>query len=341
VGPYMSQKRKQPGPSSEVCPGCGAPLGRGHTSGGHADGCLFILHYPDGVKIRRSKEFLPVTKFNSLANAISQYKSHRIDVTKCDRTCNLCSSAENDPMDLSEDGADADALANPVFDPDDEEEGTGLVTGLRLIKRRSYRPGSSVIIGEGERARVFGTGLTGWLNDLIVTMAMEYLWDRGGRNIRAVPTNYYPVGDRDDQFAYYMQHKEWPDKLLIAVNMRSTHWCLFVVEKEPRRVEFWNGLDCSETDYKLLKQQLIRRLNYGNAHSETHWSLENIFRREDLPQQVDGYNCGVMILLYAESIICNMTLVGMSTDEKDLALVRKNIWSLLSRKDKHRQLRLN
>ena len=136
-----------------------------------------------------------------------------------------------------------------------------------------------------------------------------------------------------------MRHKEWPDKLLFPVNMNANHWfCLSL--KKARRIEFWNSLNCSETDYKSLKEQLICRLNYGNAQWETHWSLGSIIRREGLPQQADGFNCGVLLLLYAESIICNRTLVGMLTDKRVLAVVRKNIWTIVSREDTHKQLRL-
>ena len=203
LGPYASrQKREEPSTPSNYYPGCGAPLGPGHCT--QTDGCVFVLRYPDDVQVRRSKEHLPVTKYKSLANAISQYNSHRIDVTKRDLTCDLCSSAEYDPLDLSEDDTDTDAMVDLATYSHNEEKELDSPASVRLIKRQSYRSGFFVTIGEGERARLDNSETAGYLNDSIVTIVSELLCNRGvlgGPNTHAVPTNYYPVGNASQRVA--------------------------------------------------------------------------------------------------------------------------------------------
>lgn len=278
-----SKKRKQHSPHVVCCPDCQRAVGPGRGIDSHADGCLFVKHFPRGVKVRgvkvgESDDYLPAARTNYMVNAIQVFNVHRIAVSEHREVCTYCSSAD-------------DAMADGNGD---EADSSDLNLSARAKKRRSYDCVS--VIGDAEKIRLDSSGVSGYLNHSILTKALECICKRAVSNVRAVPTNYYltGTGDRDDMLGIYMESKIWPEKLLIPVNADANHWCMFVVEKATSSIEFWDSLDCSEHKFVLLKEQLIRRLNYGGGEQ---WSIDSITRREGLPKQIDSFNCGVMLLL--------------------------------------------
>lgn len=133
-----------------------------------------------------------------------------------------------------------------------------------------------------------------------------------------------------------MKDKEWPAKLLIPVNKNLSHWCMFVVNLYARQIEFWDSMSCLDDAYKVLEEQLLSRLKGCGITVDTEWKIS---KRENIPKQLDHFNCGVMLLLYAESIVGETSLDGLVASRTYLTGVRQNIWSVVSGEDVSKTLR--
>jgi Ulp1 family protease len=150
---------------------------------------------------------------------------------------------------------------------------------------------------------------------------------------RAVPAPICSPDDThygDSLFVNYMEPKPRPvpSILLIPVNSQRNHRCLFVIKTQEKIVEFWDSMEHDEDQHQRLKVQLRRRLGACAVWGEDfEWTF---VQKANIPKQTDGFNCGVMLLLYAESIVLKTNLCDIRTTSDDLVAVRKKIWTAIS-----------
>jgi hypothetical protein len=301
---------------AKACPDCGRAIGRGHSIANHPDSCLFRKHYPNGV--RRPGVHLTTPSRDYVSTAIRHFQDHRLAVTTQGALCSVCPVVETVFV--------ADGSDNSTADDDDSPDPDLRSKKRRSKKRREYI--TRVDVGEAERTRLESRGEAGYLDDNIVMLALERLCARRGTRVRAVPSNYYPANDGDHLLAQYMKEKEWPETLLIPVNLGRYHWSLFVLKRETHSIVYWDSMPTGEGVFSRLRSQLLGRLEQHSPGEA--WTVTE---QQHLPKQQDAFNCGVMVLLYAESIICKKSAATIPTSPEALKVVRSKIWSLISAGD--------
>jgi hypothetical protein len=166
-----------------------------------------------------------------------------------------------------------------------------------------------------------------WVNDAIVCRCLSRLCARKDGEFFAVPTLYYQKDDSEGRrFMDYMLSKhfeDWPQTILLPFH-RAYHWSLFVISPKLGEIEYWDSRSCDDTILYEYAEQLKERLK---GITDISWVVR---RRMNLPQQIDEVNCGIMLLLFAESIVDNLNVAEISTSEKDLRDVRVNVWNAVN-----------
>jgi Ulp1 family protease len=112
--------------------------------------------------------------------------------------------------------------------------------------------------------------------------------------------------------------------------------CMFFVNCNARQIEFWDSMSCLDDAYKVLEEQLLRRLKGWGITVDTEWTIS---KQENIPKQLDHFNCGVMLLLYAESIVGETSLDGLVQSRTYLTGVWNKIWYVVSGEDASKTFR--
>jgi hypothetical protein len=316
-------------------------MGRGYCVDSHADQCLFLAHYPRGVKVAVHLPVATRPKRDYTRAAITNFIIHREEVMKGSVPCRTCecaleevTSSDCTMLDVSDDltASDDEEVINDVL---------GLDPDRRAKRRQTFA--SCVRVGESERARLAAKGIAGYLNDSIIILALEKLCKRGNScgnsDVRAVPSTSYAVNNSKDTLSTYMEGKEWPSTLLIPVNVGGIHWAMFVLSHDTHSVEYWDSMSSPSDDdphdpeaeaaYERSFQALHRQLSDRLGECEDVDSDWVYTRKRNLPRQRDAFNCGVWLLLYAECIIRGDTdFSEIQISPNDLVDVRSRIWSL-------------
>lgn len=149
-----------------------------------------------------------------------------------------------------------------------------------------------------------------WLNDEVINFYMNLLMERG-RTVPGLPSVY-----AFNTFFYpklltsgYSALRRWTrhvdifahDLVLIPVHL-GAHWCLAVIDFRAKSIRYLDSLGGSNPEcHKALRQYLQEesRDKRGTEMDLSDWTFEAV---KDIPQQMNGSDCGMFTLKYAEYI---------------------------------------
>ncbi|KAG7261393.1 hypothetical protein CRUP_036566 [Coryphaenoides rupestris] len=209
---------------------------------------------------------------------------------------------------------------------------------------RALRGRPDEVLSEG-----FGLSLTrkdlqtlsdlNWLNDEVINFYMNLLVQRS-------KTPGMPAVDTFNTFFYprlcasgYSAVRRWTKKtdifaadiLLVPVHL-GVHWCLSVVDFRKKIIMYYDSMGgnndkACHTLLRYLQQE--SKDKKGRELDTTSWTLHSR-RRNEIPQQMNGSDCGMFTCKYAEYI----------TKDKDITFTQKHmpyfrrrmVWELLNRK---------
>lgn len=239
------------------------------------------------------------------------------------------------------------ALTNEVVLDDTEEEVSVLpeLTDEMKIKienaLRPVPPNEVLVEGFGQRItrRDFQTlkGLN-WLNDEVINFYMNLLIERSRAanelpSVYAFNTFFYPKLSEQGHSSL----RRWTrkvdvfahDVLVVPVHLKM-HWCVAVIDFRDRTIRYYDSMGqpndlCLEHLRIYLKEESMDKKK--QPYDTTGWKLENV---TNIPQQMNGSDCGVFSCMFAEYICRNAKITFTQQDMPYFR--RKIVYEILNRK---------
>lgn len=146
-----------------------------------------------------------------------------------------------------------------------------------------------------------------WLNDEIINFYMNLIMERskqeGKPKVYATNTFFYPKLMQGGHASL----KRWTKKvdifahdvMLIPVHL-GVHWCMALIDFRSKHIRYYDSMgshnpQCSEA---LLQYLVDERMDKKKEKFEkTGWALP---RAKDIPQQMNGSDCGMFSCTFAE-----------------------------------------
>lgn len=146
-----------------------------------------------------------------------------------------------------------------------------------------------------------------WLNDEVINFYMNLLIERGKNdnypNVHAFNTFFYPKLMKTG----FQSVRRWTKKfdifsndiLLIPIHL-GVHWCLATVDFRDKSVRYYDSMlgdnnKCLEALLKYLEDE--HQDKKQSSYDTSGWTLENV---KDIPQQMNGSDCGMFACMFAE-----------------------------------------
>ena len=161
-----------------------------------------------------------------------------------------------------------------------------------------------------------------WLNDEIINFYLQMIVARSKENdnwpnVYAMNTFFLPKLMKTG----YDSIKRWTRKidifsydiLLVPVHL-DVHWCLAIINLKKKGVFFYDSMGSDKNDIlkALLKYLQSEHKNKKNSDFDTSdFHLENV---KEIPKQMNGSDCGMFTLKYAEYLSRNASITFTQED---------------------------
>ncbi|KAJ8258251.1 hypothetical protein GJAV_G00194820 [Gymnothorax javanicus] len=178
-----------------------------------------------------------------------------------------------------------------------------------------------------------------WLNDEVINFYMNMLVERSRRSdlpsVHTFNTFFYPKL-RSSGFSAV---RRWTKKvdifasdiLLVPVHL-GVHWCLTVVDIRKKSISYFDSMGGSNIEacrilLKYLEQESQDKT--GKKLDTSDWVLQSM-KRNEIPQQMNGSDCGMFTCKYAEYITKDRPI---TFTQKHMPYFRRRmVWEILNRK---------
>lgn len=188
-----------------------------------------------------------------------------------------------------------------------------------------------------EDIRTLG-GLT-WLNDNVINFYMNMIIERGkDKNFPtayAFNTFFYAKLIKDG----YSSLRRWTRRVdlfshdIIAVPIHlQMHWCMAIIDFRDKSIRYYDSMGgsnrkCLEALYNYLRSEHMDKK--GSDYDMSGWQLECV-SGDDIPQQMNGSDCGVFSCTFAEFLTRDAKLTFGQEDMPYLR--RKMVYEIMSGK---------
>ena len=178
-----------------------------------------------------------------------------------------------------------------------------------------------------------------WLNDEIINFYLQMIVERNKNTDKEkypnIPDNWAKVYAMNTFFlpklrtTGYSAIKRWTrkvdifsfDKILVPVHL-DVHWCLAVIDLKKKGVYFYDSMGSDKNDIlkKLLEYLKQESMDKKKTEFDTSgFKLENV---KDIPRQMNGSDCGMFTLKYAEYLSRNASI---TFTQEDMPYFRRRI----------------
>lgn len=178
-----------------------------------------------------------------------------------------------------------------------------------------------------------------WLNDEVINFYMELIVKRSKElddipKVHAMNTFFYPKLKTQS----YTSVKRWTrrvdifskDIILFPIHL-GVHWCLAIADFRKKELQYLdsmggNGMAC----LRILKNYLwFEHLDKKKEEYDISTWKEIVFGRNQIPQQMNGSDCGVFTCKFAEYISVDATF---SFSQQDMPYFRRAmVWEILNK----------
>lgn len=164
-----------------------------------------------------------------------------------------------------------------------------------------------------------------WLNDEIVNFYMCMLQERDQRlceasNGQRTPSHYFNsffVSKLLENSQYtYSNVKRWSkkfdafkmDKIFMPVNLNNTHWVMAVVFVQKKEIHYYDSM--SGNGLRYMKHILQWLVDEANDKKKIKLDTSDWILKDDdpVPQQRNGFDCGVFSIMCADYLSDNLPL---------------------------------
>lgn len=178
-----------------------------------------------------------------------------------------------------------------------------------------------------------------WLNDEIINFYLQMIVERNKNTDKEkypnIPENWAKVYAMNTFFlpklrtTGYSAIKRWTrkvdifsfDKILVPVHL-DVHWCLAVIDLKKKGVYFYDSMGSDKNDIlkKLLEYLKQESMDKKKTEFDTSgFKLENV---KEIPRQMNGSDCGMFTLKYAEYLSRNASI---TFTQEDMPYFRRRI----------------
>lgn len=227
----------------------------------------------------------------------------------------------------------------------EEPEFPELTEAMQLQVSQALKGGSQdEVLSEGFRLTITRKDIQtlnnlNWLNDEVINFYMNMLVERSQRpglpSVYTFNTFFYPKL----RGAGFPAVRRWTKKvdvfasdiLLVPVHL-GVHWCLSVVDFRKKRVTYFDSMGGSNDEacrvlLKYLEQESQDKK--GKQLDTSDWVLQSM-KRSEIPQQMNGSDCGMFTCKYAEYITKDRPI---TFTQKHMPYFRRRmVWEILNRK---------
>lgn len=176
-----------------------------------------------------------------------------------------------------------------------------------------------------------------WLNDEVINFYMNLLIVRGTTGnfpkVHVMNTFFYPkllTGGHSSLKRWTRKVDIFSKDLLVVPIHLGMHWCMSVVDFREKTIRYFDSMGgsnpkCLNALKRYLQDESLDKKK--QPYDVTDWSLENV---KDIPQQMNGSDCGVFSCMFAEYICGNKKL---TFSQKDMPYFRnKMVYEILKSK---------
>ncbi|XP_027329293.1 ubiquitin-like-specific protease ESD4 [Abrus precatorius] len=164
-----------------------------------------------------------------------------------------------------------------------------------------------------------------WLNDEVINLYLELLKERERRepqkflNCHFFNTFFYKRLTSGKNGYDFQSVRRWTsqrklgyglhecDKIFVPIH-KEIHWCLAVINKKDRKFQYLDSLRGMDIQVlKMLARYFVDEVKdkTGEDFDVSSWEREFV---EDLPEQQNGYDCGVFMIKYVDFYSRNVGL---------------------------------
>jgi hypothetical protein len=216
------------------------------------------------------------------------------------------------------------------------------VSQLQELTRKPHL--ERVLIHEPSKVRLTGGDLSrlapgNWLNDEIINLYMRLLQERDTRLHQRPDAGQYPKCHFFNSFFLSKLYKDagqydydavrrWTmpgrlkaigqsrssildcDRIIVPVNQSNMHWTVAVIDIKNKRLEYFDSLLGQDDEcLEHLAQYLVDE--FKNKRGEDREEILDWKRHypKNIPRQRNGYDCGVFLSLFANSLAVEAELV--------------------------------
>uniref|UniRef100_A0A8C1ZFT8 Si:dkey-21c19.3 n=1 Tax=Cyprinus carpio TaxID=7962 RepID=A0A8C1ZFT8_CYPCA len=238
------------------------------------------------------------------------------------------------------------AAVIPMPQPIKEEpEFPKLTEDMEKEVSRALRGGSQdEVLSEGFRLTITRKDLQtlshlNWLNDEVINFYMNLLVERSKQpnlpSAYTFNTFFFPKL----RSSGYSAVRRWTKKvdifsvdiILVPVHL-GVHWCLSVVDFRKKSITYFDSMGGNNDEacrilLKYLKQESEEKK--GQNFDTSEWTLKSK-RRNEIPQQMNGSDCGMFTCKYAEYITKDRPI---TFTQKHMPYFRRRmVWEILNQK---------
>ncbi|XP_029478498.1 sentrin-specific protease 1-like [Oncorhynchus nerka] len=236
-------------------------------------------------------------------------------------------------------------LAPLVEGPKPAEEFPELTEDMEGEVCRALRGGSQdEMLSEGFRLTITRKDLQtlshlNWLNDEVINFYMNLLVERGKDpglpTVHTFNTFFFPKL----RGAGYSAVRRWTKKMdifsvdviLVPVHL-GVHWCLSVVDLRKKTVTYFDSMGGNNDEACRILLQYLQQESKdkkGKDLDTSEWTLQSK-KRNEIPQQMNGSDCGMFTCKYAEYITKDKPI---TFTQKHMPYFRRRmVWEILNRK---------
>jgi sentrin-specific protease 1 len=163
-----------------------------------------------------------------------------------------------------------------------------------------------------------------WLNDEVINFYMSMLQERDDRLCQEQPGrssshyfNSFFMSKLLEKGTYTFSNvRRWTkkfdvsskDKIFLPVNISNTHWTLAVVYVRKKEIVYFDSMNGDGTRYLQALARWFRedvKDKKGVEVDTSEWALRNEL---NVPQQQNGFDCGVFAVTFADFLSDNLPL---------------------------------
>ncbi|XP_038874862.1 ubiquitin-like-specific protease ESD4 isoform X1 [Benincasa hispida] len=208
-----------------------------------------------------------------------------------------------------------DVIPRELFTPLTKEEEAEVEQALSSNRRR--------VLVAHENSNIEITGETfqclrpaAWLNDEVINLYLELLKERERREpekyLKCHFFNTFFYKKLNGRNGYdYRSVRRWTsqrklkyelidcDKIFVPIH-REIHWCLAVINKKEKKFQYLDSLKGMDSHVlKTLARYFVDEVKdkSGKDIDVSSWAQEFV---EDLPEQENGFDCGMFMIKYAD-----------------------------------------